>query len=352
VPNVLFMPISGNGMNGGKSIDNELKTEIFETVFRILKGSRNRGHPCFRQIIGIPAARVPIIKFIHNKTGIHVDASFENILSVRNSQLIQFLIELDPRVFPLMCLVRYWGKFHRITDSQKIKNYGLILLVLVFLKRKRILPSVYKLQHWEPAPPEFKVDCWNGSFYTNKVEIAKFLESEGRPPVELDELGQPTATSILELAFEFFQLYAEFEPGAYVVCTLTAEFIPRYLFLEGREPGLPEELTDYKTYVQHDSPGMRRLTTAPHMSFIVQDPFALNFNVSAVTRENILKHFLKVCESSAARLKHFLDDEKDSYIENRSMNLMEIFSRDLVDVRRRKRTNKKKTPKAEKVART
>ena len=48
-------------------------------------------------IENIPNARVPIIKFLHSKSGIHCDLSFSNRRALMNSRFIKMCLEVDSR---------------------------------------------------------------------------------------------------------------------------------------------------------------------------------------------------------------------------------------------------------------
>lgn len=68
------------------------------------------------------------------------------MLALRNSELIKLFVNLHPVVKPFVILVKYWAKFHDIAGSALLKNYSLVLLVLVFLGQRNIVPTIDKLK--------------------------------------------------------------------------------------------------------------------------------------------------------------------------------------------------------------
>lgn len=66
----------------------------------ILKGivDRLRGSGCMLDVIGIPSAKVPIVKFKHKKTQLEGDISLSNALALRNTLLLRAYADIDPRV--------------------------------------------------------------------------------------------------------------------------------------------------------------------------------------------------------------------------------------------------------------
>jgi len=51
-----------------------------------------------QEILAIPSAKVPIVKFKHKKTRLEGDISLSNDLALRNTKLLRAYAEIDPRV--------------------------------------------------------------------------------------------------------------------------------------------------------------------------------------------------------------------------------------------------------------
>merc|ERR1719483_1393882 len=99
-------------------------------------------------ITPIPCARVPIVKAVHKETGIRLDLSFNNQSSLWNTELIRYYCGVDPRVRPLVMVIRYWAMEKGITQIQngkvKLCNYALTMMVIAYLQQLKqpLLPSL------------------------------------------------------------------------------------------------------------------------------------------------------------------------------------------------------------------
>ncbi|KAI8912593.1 hypothetical protein EDD86DRAFT_245480 [Gorgonomyces haynaldii] len=84
-----------------------------------------------RQVEVITGARVPIVKFYDPVESLNVDLNVGHSLGVHNSGLLKAYTELDPRVKPLIMLVKYWAKRKDINDPAEL--------------HRKILPSLQQL---------------------------------------------------------------------------------------------------------------------------------------------------------------------------------------------------------------
>lgn len=252
-----------------------------------------------RLVIPIVHTRVPIIRTEHYN-GLKCDLSFKNLLSVQNSKMIAFFISLDPRVRPLILLVRYWGHYHDLISGNSIKSYAMVLLVIVFLCIKRIVPSVQFIQNFQNTPPRL-CDGWNSAFSENAVAVMKEFKNTFIEPVRNDSLD--FTGTILNLAQEFFEMYGETDFQSTVVCSLMGCFIPKENFEPGNEEGLPRALELYKNWSAQQSLSSRLKINA---SMCVQDPFDLSFNVCGVVKPHLLSRFQMACSKTAKVIDAFL----------------------------------------------
>ncbi|XP_013135411.1 PREDICTED: speckle targeted PIP5K1A-regulated poly(A) polymerase-like isoform X2 [Papilio polytes] len=113
----------------------------------------------FSDIVPIPQAKIPIVKFYHIPTQRQCDVSFNSPQSIENSKLLAYFVQLDYRVKSLAILIKYWSKLHGLTGTNLMPNYAMILLVVFYLQQKSILPPVHSLQS-----NEFILDNWNVAF--------------------------------------------------------------------------------------------------------------------------------------------------------------------------------------------
>ncbi|XP_076039259.1 poly(A) RNA polymerase, mitochondrial-like isoform X2 [Oratosquilla oratoria] len=104
--------------------------------------------PGCSQVRKIMGARVPIIKYRQNLTGVECDLSMANKSGLYMSELLYIYGSMDPRVRPLVFTVRHWARERHLTSlsaGRWVTNFSLTLLVLFFLIHSKILPPLNKL---------------------------------------------------------------------------------------------------------------------------------------------------------------------------------------------------------------
>jgi len=89
----------------------------------------------FRSVQAISNARVPICKFYDTIEKLQCDVNFGHSLGVKNSELLKAYTDLDPRIQPLILLVKYWAKAKGINDPSNgsISSYAWSIMVLSFM---------------------------------------------------------------------------------------------------------------------------------------------------------------------------------------------------------------------------
>lgn len=71
-----------------------------------------------------------------------MDICINNILGVINSNMLKVYCEIDPRVEQLGKLVKLWAKAKMVSSQSNYSSYAMILMVIYFLQKKKILPSL------------------------------------------------------------------------------------------------------------------------------------------------------------------------------------------------------------------
>lgn len=103
----------------------------------------------FTDILGLPRARVPIVKFRDPQTGLCCDLGIDNLVAIRNSQLLRDYVRFDPRVRSLAYLVKYWTKQRDINNPYRgtLSSYTYVLLVLFYLmhRPRPVIPCLQAL---------------------------------------------------------------------------------------------------------------------------------------------------------------------------------------------------------------
>ncbi|XP_028178731.1 poly(A) RNA polymerase gld-2 homolog B-like [Ostrinia furnacalis] len=81
-------------------------------------------------------AKVPILKFRDARNGLHVDLNCNNVVGIRNTNLLYSYSRMDWRVRPLVALTKLWAQAHDINDARQrtLSSYSLTLMVIHFLQ--------------------------------------------------------------------------------------------------------------------------------------------------------------------------------------------------------------------------
>ena len=98
---------------------------------------RGRGHTPRIEVVDLTQSRVSHLVLRDVASGAECDVSCNNKSGVHNSMLIRDYTAYDPRVRPLLMLVRAWGKNSRVVDTKhgSLSAYTVVLLALHFLQR-------------------------------------------------------------------------------------------------------------------------------------------------------------------------------------------------------------------------
>ncbi|XP_059062911.1 speckle targeted PIP5K1A-regulated poly(A) polymerase-like [Achroia grisella] len=238
----------------------------------------------FSEILSIPRANTPIVKFFHNPTSTNCDVSFKTELGARNSVLINFLLRTDPRLIPMAVLIKYWARVHEVSGSGKVTNYALTMLIVFYLQQctNPILPSIMWLQ--QDPKNDYIVDHWNTGFMS-----------------QLDGLPKSSnRSSISELIGGFFEYYAGFNFEEMVICPYLGEPVKKDLFKDPNN--LPKGFERYRDNIKNqNTPGLRFTT-----SWCAQDPFEQCHNIAS-----------PVSSRHASNIKEYFRFASSAYIKDK-----------------------------------
>jgi hypothetical protein len=82
----------------------------------------------YSDILSLPKARVPIVKFYCPSTNLHCDIGVNNFLAVKNSILIKHYMNIDSRARDLCLIIKYW---YMKQPRQHVSIVSIILLTFV-----------------------------------------------------------------------------------------------------------------------------------------------------------------------------------------------------------------------------
>ncbi|XP_078581710.1 poly(A) RNA polymerase, mitochondrial-like isoform X1 [Branchiostoma floridae x Branchiostoma japonicum] len=155
--------------------------------------------PSCRQLQYILHARCPLVKFMHEASGIQCDLTSNNSIALKSSELLNLYSRIDPRVRPLVYAVRHWARMHHITSSMPggwITNFSLTALVIFFLQYtdKPVLPAIDALKGLADKTDTCVLE---GNDCTLMSDLTKVPPSENTDSTD-------------ELLLEFFEFYSNF----------------------------------------------------------------------------------------------------------------------------------------------
>ncbi|RKP27602.1 hypothetical protein SYNPS1DRAFT_26756 [Syncephalis pseudoplumigaleata] len=129
----------------GKSKDGK-KDPLVDIIYRVANMLKRHN---MRNVVAIPWARVPVIKFEHPLDGQPMDIAIANWVALRNTKLFYTYTQIDSRVRPLLKTIKYWASRRVISDAAQngntINSYTHVLLMLHYLQRERVIPPLQRL---------------------------------------------------------------------------------------------------------------------------------------------------------------------------------------------------------------
>ncbi|KAK7794408.1 hypothetical protein R5R35_010389 [Gryllus longicercus] len=168
-------------------------------------------------------ARVPIVKYRQELTGVECDLSMTNMSAVYMSELLFVLGSVDKRVRPLVQAVRTWARDVGLTNptpGRWITNFSLTLLVLFYLQQSLphpVIPTFNKLISMASAADKIiTTEGVNCTFVRDLKAVKKYMDR------------QPKNTELLEdLLLKFFEYYCTFDFGSHAISLATGTPIPK-----------------------------------------------------------------------------------------------------------------------------
>jgi terminal uridylyltransferase len=166
-------------------------------------------------------ARIPIVQFIDPVTGLECDISFNNPLALCNTKLLRTYSETDPRVRPLVYIIKNWAKNRQINapGDGTLSSYGYRMLLLHYLQLRphAVVPNLQRLPpDWEGQhiPPSTPLGTPNShEIELNPVDSTPCKTYFYSPPSPrhkdmLHNFGASNRETVAELLAGFFAYYA------------------------------------------------------------------------------------------------------------------------------------------------
>lgn len=146
------------------------------------------------EVLPLPKARVPVVKFVAPQTGTKCDVTVNNVLACINTKLLADYCAIDPRLAPLVALVKHWAKRRAVNDPYRgtLSSYCYVLMCIHLLQMRPtpVLPVLQQL------PPTFRrtVGPWTCEFCDDVESLRGF--------------GAPNRESLAQLVWAFFEYWA------------------------------------------------------------------------------------------------------------------------------------------------
>lgn len=220
----------------------------------------------FTELQSIARAKVPLVKFLHIPTGRHCDASFKSPQGICNSSLLAHLLHLDPRVLSMAIIIKFWAKVHKLTGTNLMPNYGLILLVVFYLQQVNILPSVYELQAKLEPHQQNIVDHWETGF----EHISNYTPK-----------SKKNKSGLYELLTGFFEYYNTYDFAMNIVSVFLGCSVKRELF-----KSLNTVPTAFKLYDTNLHKGLVQPLKI-YNQMCIQDPFDHSRNCAVAVSKKL-----------------------------------------------------------------
>lgn len=201
-------------------------------------------------------AKVPILKFRDRRNGIEVDLNCNNVVGIRNTNLLYCYSQMDWRVRPLVILVKLWAQAHDINAAKHrtVSSYSLVLMAIHYLQcgtSPAVLPCLQARDR-----------------FAEGLMGAPLL-----PRRALPHHHSHNTQTLGELFLGFLRYYAEFEYDKYAVSVRTGKKVP------------VEECRNAKT--QKNDPHQWKL-------LCVEEPFDLTNTARSVYDPEVFEHILDV----------------------------------------------------------
>lgn len=123
------LDVSINFGDGVSELPRDSKLQILERFAEKLRSLQGEGH--VRNVVSILSARVPIVRFLDQRTSVECDLAVDSKESVLNSRIIQIISQIDDRFQKLCLLIKHWAKAHDVNSALRntLNSISITLLV-------------------------------------------------------------------------------------------------------------------------------------------------------------------------------------------------------------------------------
>ncbi|OAP04642.1 hypothetical protein AXX17_AT3G39610 [Arabidopsis thaliana] len=123
------LDVSINFSSGTSEFYREKKLEILTRFATKLRSLEGQGF--VRNVVPILSARVPIVRFCDQGTGIECDLTVESKDGILTSQIIRIISQIDDRFQKLCLLIKHWAKAHGVNNASHNTLNSISITMLV-----------------------------------------------------------------------------------------------------------------------------------------------------------------------------------------------------------------------------
>ncbi|KAJ3998863.1 hypothetical protein F5050DRAFT_1805559 [Lentinula boryana] len=156
-------------------------------IYGIRNLAKNFRKAGFTQVVAVPKAKVPIVKFYDPVTNLYGDINANERLGLFNSRLIKHYCDIQPLLRPMLAFIKGWAKplglnKPGIEDGPPtFSSYALTLMTIAFLQNIRLVPNLQDIDIDEMDPK--KVFLHKTKLCHTQFRYLKY--GEWRPPARL-----------------------------------------------------------------------------------------------------------------------------------------------------------------------
>ncbi|VYS59464.1 unnamed protein product [Arabidopsis thaliana] len=123
------LDVSINFSSGTSEFYREKKLEILTRFATKLRSLEGQGF--VRNVVPILSARVPIVRFCDQGTGIECDLTVESKDGILTSQIIRIISQIDDRFQKLCLLIKHWARAHGVNNASHNTLNSISITMLV-----------------------------------------------------------------------------------------------------------------------------------------------------------------------------------------------------------------------------
>ncbi|XP_048579310.1 speckle targeted PIP5K1A-regulated poly(A) polymerase-like isoform X3 [Nematostella vectensis] len=145
--------------------------------------------PGCAHVVPVFSAKCPVVKFVHQPSGVSCDLTINNRLGMENTKLLRCYLSLDPRVKQLITVARAWARAAGLSRDRggHLSNYALTLMAVYFLQitSPPVIPSLQCINKWlllssSTTPAHENCNCeqakfidgWDCSYFDDVTRVS------------------------------------------------------------------------------------------------------------------------------------------------------------------------------------